>query len=88
MEILLWILGVHLLEVILYLGYVLIMKNKKMEEVLISQQETIDSIKILINRMDDNFKEIDQKIWVSEDPELNGALNNIKEIQNILNSIK
>ena len=59
MEILLWVVGIHLLEIILFLGYVLIKKNRKMEDILISQQETIDSIKILIGKMDDNFKEID-----------------------------
>ncbi len=88
MEILLWVVGIHLLEIILFLGYVLIKKNRKMEDILISQQETIDSIKILIDKMDDNFKEIDQKIWISEDPELTSVLGNIQEIQKILNSIK
>lgn len=88
MEILLWVVGIHLLEIILFLGYVLIKKNRKMEDILISQQETIDSIKILIGKMDDNFKEIDQKIWISEDPELTSVLGNIQEIQKILNSIK
>lgn len=88
MEILLWVVGIHLLEIILFLGYVLIKKNRKMEDMLISQQETIDSIKILIDKMDDNFKEIDQKIWISEDPELTSVLGNIQEIQKILNSIK
>lgn len=84
----LWVLGIHLVELFIFLIFLLIRKNKKLEEIVINQQNQLDSINILINRMNDSFQQLDDKVWISEDPVLNGLFEEIKDIRNILNSLK
>lgn len=87
MEIALWVLGIHLTEIILVLGFILIKKNKKLEEVVIIQQEQLDSVRILIAKMNENFMKIDERVWISEEEGLSSTFQEMKEIQGILNSI-
>ena len=88
METALWVIGIHLLEVVGVLGFLLVKKNKKLEEVVINQQQQLDAVSVLIGRMDDDFKQLDGKMWIGEDEELQTIITEMKEIQNILNSIK
>ena len=88
METALWIIGIHLLEVVGVLGFLLVKKNKKLEEVVINQQQQLDAVSVLIGRMDDDFKQLDGKMWIGEDEELQTIITEMKEIQNILSSIK
>lgn len=88
METALWVIGIHLLEVVGVLGFLLIKKNKKLEEVVISQQQQLDAVSVLIGRMDDDFKQLDGKMWIGEDEELQTIITEMKEIQGILSSIK
>ena len=88
METALWVIGIHLLEVVGVLGFLLVKKNKKLEEVVISQQQQLDAVSVLIGRMDDDFKQLDGKMWIGEDEELQTIFNEMKEIQSILSSLK
>ena len=88
METALWVIGIHLLEVVGVLGFLLVKKNKKLEEVVINQQQQLDAVSVLIGRMDDDFKQLDGKMWIGEDEELQTIITEMKEIQNILSSIK
>jgi hypothetical protein len=38
--------------------------------------------------MDDDFKQLDGKMWVGEDEELQTIFTEMKEVQNILSSLK
>lgn len=88
MEIVLWIIGIHLLEIVGILGFLLIRKNQKLEEIIINQQQQLEAIKILIDRMDEDFKQLDDKIWIEGDEELQAVFREMKDIQNSLNSLK
>jgi len=88
MEVFLWILGIHLTEIILVLGFLLIKKNRKLEEMVILQQDQINSVGILIGKMNESFMKIDEKVWISEEEGLSSTFQEMKEIQELLNSIK
>jgi CHASE3 domain sensor protein len=84
----LWVIGIHLVEVLGVLGFLLIRKNKRLEEIIINQQQTIDAVTVLISKMDDDFKQLDGKMWVGEDEELQTIFNEMKEVQAVLSSLK
>lgn len=88
MTIFLWVVGIHLVELILFLGYLLIKKNQALEQVAISQQQQIEAISILIGRMNESFQQLDDKVWIGEDQELQTIFNEMKEIQKVLDSLK
>lgn len=88
MEILLWVVGIHLVEIIGLLGYLLIKKNQKLEQIAVSQQQQIDAISVLIGQMSNAFQQLDDKVWVNEDQELQTIFTELKEIQKVLDSIK
>ena len=87
LSIVLWIVGIHVVEIISVLVFILIRKNQKMENIIISQQEQMDTIGVLINNMDESFKKIDTRVWVGEDEDIKSTFNDMKEIQAILSSI-
>ena len=88
MEIVLWVIGIHLLEIVGVLGFLLIRKNQKLEEIIENQQQQLDAISALIGKMDDDFKQLDGKMWVGEDEELQTIFNEMKEVQNVLSSLE
>lgn len=88
MEIMLWVIGIHLLEIVGILGFLLIRKNQKLEEIIVNQQQQLEAIKILIDRMDEDFKQLDDKIWIEGDEELQAVFREMKDIQSTLNSLK
>jgi hypothetical protein len=83
----LWILGIHLVELLIILFILLIRKNMKLEEVVISQQNQLNAYSILINKMDESFNKIDTKIWINEDAEIKATFDNMKEIQEMLSNV-
>jgi hypothetical protein len=88
MEIMLWILGIHFIEVIFVLGFLLIKKNKKLEQVVLEQQQYIDVFSSIIENSNNRLKEIDTKGTFESDDEIGWFFEQIKEIQNILNDFK
>ena len=88
MNTMLWVLGIHLTELASLAFYLLIRKNKKLERIAISQQQQLDAISLLINRMDDSFKQLEGRVWVGEDEDIQAVFNEMKEIQSVLNSLK
>lgn len=88
MEKALWVIGIHLLEIAGILGFLLVRKNQKLEEIVVNQQQQLDAISVLIGKMDDDFKQLDGKMWVGEDEELQTIFTEMKEVQNILSSLK
>ena len=84
----LWVIGIHLLEIVGILGFLLIRKNQKLEQIIEVQQQQLEAVGVLIGKMDDDFKQLDGKMWVGEDEELQTIFTEMKEIQNILSSLK
>ena len=85
METFLWVILIHVIELILIAGYLLISKNNKLEKALISQQQYIDAISIIIEDSNTTIQELDSRGAFEADDEVGTFFRNIKEIQTILN---
>jgi hypothetical protein len=88
MTILLWVLGIHLIEIIGVLGFLLIRKNKKLEQLVSEQQQYIDVFSSIIENSNNRLKEIDSRGMFAADDEIGWFFEQIKEIQNILNDFQ
>ena len=85
METFLWVILIHVIELILIAGYLLISKNNKLEKALISQQQYIDAISIIIEDSNTTIQELDSRGAFEADDEVGTFFRNLKEIQSILN---
>ena len=81
----LWVVLIHVIELILVLGYLLISKNNKLEKTLINQQQYIDAISIVIEDSQVTIQELDSRGAFEADDEVGTFFRNLKEIQSILN---
>jgi hypothetical protein len=88
MNILLWVLGIHLTELAGVVFYLLVRKNKKLEQIAIIQQQQLDAVSLLIGKMDDSFRQLEGRVWVGEDEDIQTIFNEMKEIQSVLSSLK
>jgi hypothetical protein len=86
MQIVLWVVLVHVIEVIGIAGYLLIKKNNQLEKVIESQQQYIDAISIVIQDSENTIKELDNRGAFEADDEVGTFFKGIKEIQDVLNS--
>ena len=78
-------LGIHFLEIIGILFYLLIRKNKNLETMVINQQQYIDAIGVVIEQSNDKLQELDAKGTFTSDDEVGFFFEGIKEIQTLLN---
>ena len=85
MTIFLWILGIHLFEVILVGIYLLFRRNSALEKMATQQQEYINAISILIQNSDETLREMEIAGAMEADDEVGVFFRNLKEIQNQLN---
>jgi hypothetical protein len=85
MEILLWVILIHVIELVLIAGYLLISKNNKLEKALVNQQQYIDAISIIIEDSNNTIQELDNRGAFEADDEVGTFFKNIKEIQTVLN---
>jgi hypothetical protein len=85
MEILLWVILIHVIELVLIAGYLLINKNNKLEKALVNQQQYIDAISIIIEDSNNTIQELDNRGAFEADDEVGTFFKNIKEIQTVLN---
>jgi LPS O-antigen subunit length determinant protein (WzzB/FepE family) len=85
MTIALWIILVHVIECLLIGGYLLIRKNSQLEKVLVSQQQYIDAISVVIDNSSNTIQELDNRGAFESDDEVGTFFRNLKEIQSILN---
>lgn len=84
----LWVLGIHLAEIAGVAFYLIIKKNNKLEQIVNVQQQQLDAVSLLIGKMDDSFKQLEGRVWVGEDEDIQAVFNEMKEIQSVLNSLK
>jgi hypothetical protein len=85
METVLWVVAIHLIELIAIGGYLLIRKNSKLEQVIANQQQYIDAISIIVQDSDNTIKELDARGAFEADDEVGTFFRNLKEIQEVLN---
>jgi len=85
MTIFLWVLGIHLFEVILIGFYLLFRRNSALEKVATQQQEYINAISILIQNSDETLREMEIAGAMEADDEVGVFFRNLKEIQSQLN---
>jgi hypothetical protein len=85
MNIVLWVIFVHVIEVIGIAGYLIIRKNTKLEKALIDQQQYIDAISIIIEDSAKTIQELDSRGAFEADDEVGTFFRNLKEIQTVLN---
>jgi hypothetical protein len=84
MSIVFWVIVVHLIEVALIGGYLLVRKNNALEKVVADQQQYIDAVSIIINDSSETIKQLDNKGAFEADDEVGTFFRNIKEIQTVL----
>jgi len=85
MQVVLWVILVHIIEVIGIAGYLIIRKNNKLEKALIEQQQYIDAISIVIEDSANTIQELDNRGAFEADDEVGTFFRNLKEIQTVLN---
>jgi len=88
MNTMLWILGIHLVELAGIAFYLIVKKNSKLEQIVNTQQQHLEAVTLLIGKMDDSFKQLEGRVWVGEDEDIQAVFNDMKEIQSVLNSLK
>lgn len=84
MSIIIWVIVIHLIEVALIGGYLLIRKNNQLEKVIADQQQYIDAVSIIINDSSETIKQLDNRGAFEADDEVGTFFKNIKEIQTVL----
>ena len=85
MQTVLWVILVHVIEIIGVAGYLIIRKNSKLEKALIDQQQYIDAISIIIEDSANTIQELDSRGAFEADDEVGTFFRNLKEIQTVLN---
>jgi hypothetical protein len=81
----LWVVLIHVIELIIFGGYLLIKKASKYEKIIMEQQQYIDAISIVIADSSNTINELDSKGAFEADDEVGTFFRNLKEIQNVLN---
>jgi hypothetical protein len=84
MQIVLWVIVIHLIELAVLGGYLIIKKNNKLEKIANDQQQYIDAISIVINNSSNTIKELDSRGAFEADDEVGTFFRSLKEIQDIL----
>ena len=76
---------VWVVSVIGYIIYNLFNKNRKLEQMVVSQQLFIDDIKGCMKEINACANQIDSKLWVQSDPEFLSLMENVKQMQGRIN---
>jgi uncharacterized protein affecting Mg2+/Co2+ transport len=87
MEMILWVLLIHLIELVAIGIFFIIRKNNKLEQAVKQQEQYIYTFNILVGNWTDSMSKIDEKIWVEGDEELGEVFENIKQINRTINSL-
>ena len=75
---------IHVVELVLIGGFLLIRRNSILEKAVAQLQEYIDAISIIIANSDAKLKELDIQGAFEADDEVGTFFNNLREIQNII----
>jgi uncharacterized coiled-coil protein SlyX len=80
----LWIIGIHLLEILLIGGFLVLRRNGALERAVAEQQQYIDGISIVIEDSSSRLKELDTLGAFQADDEVGTFFTNLIEIQNLI----
>jgi len=80
-----WILIIHLIEIIGIGIFLLIRRNNALEKAVNEQQQYIDAISIIIADSNAKLKELDTLGAFQADDEVGTFFSNLREIQDLLN---
>jgi hypothetical protein len=86
MSVWLWVLLIHIVELVAFVVFVTFKKNAKLEKIVEQQQNHIVSLNILFSQLSENLAKVDEKIYIDGDNSLNEVFENIKNINNSINS--
>ena len=75
---------VHIIELVVIGGILLIRRNAALEKAVVEQRQYIDAISIIVANSDAKLKELDIQGAFEADDEVGTFFNNLKEIQNII----
>ena len=81
----LWLIGIHVVEIIAIGVFLLIRRNLALEKAVEQQRQYIDAISIIINNSNEKLKELDTLGAFQTDDEVGTFFQNLKEIQTIIN---
>jgi hypothetical protein len=75
---------VHIVELAVIGGVLLIRRNTALEKAVVEQRQYIDAISIIVANSDAKLKELDIQGAFEADDEVGTFFNNLKEIQTII----
>jgi hypothetical protein len=75
---------VHIIELAIVGGILLVRRNTALEKAVVEQRQYIDAISIIVANSDAKLKELDIQGAFEADDEVGTFFNNLKEIQNII----
>jgi len=78
------ILIIHLVELAILGGFLLVRRNAALEKAVTEQRQYIDAISIIIANSDAKMRELDIQGAFEADDEVGTFFNNLKEIQDII----
>lgn len=81
----LWVVAIHIIELAIIAGYLLVRKNSKLEKTLVEQQQYIDAISVVISDANDTIHKLDVRGAFEADDEVGAFFQSLKEIQLLLN---
>jgi hypothetical protein len=85
MVIALWVVLVHVIELIGIGVYLLIRKNNLLERTVVSQQQYLDAISIIIEDSNQTIQDLDNRGAFEADDEVGTFFKSLKGIQDVLN---
>jgi hypothetical protein len=85
MNTVLWVVIVHIIELAIIAGFLLVRKNSKLEKTVTNQQQYIDAISIIIQDSENTIQQLDSQGAFEADDEVGTFFRNLKEIQVVLN---
>ena len=84
----LFMLFIWVATIVGWIIYNLYQKNVKLENTVINQATFIAGVRNLIVQSDKALKDLDDKIWMESDKELQTVFESLKTIQSALNTFK
>ena len=76
---------IWVVSIIGYIIWNLFNKNRKLEQIVVTQQVFIDDIKGCMKEINVAANQIDSKLWVQSDPEFLSLMENVKQMQSRIN---
>jgi hypothetical protein len=75
---------IHVIELVIIGGILLIRRNAALEKAVIEQRQYIDAISIIVANSDAKLRELDIQGAFESDDEVGTFFTNLREIQNII----